>query len=1743
MSDRKKPDLGPTAGRSGRAGDIGAELGGDLDFEPDDLLDSLLVDDDELPTRAERVAPPPTPAPPAPSPHPTSAAEHEEHLVVPLDLLDDAPLAAYEPSLDDVGSSPAPGDEPIIDDELTLDDVAEAPLVGASRGPSGLPLPSEPPPFPPPSAEDAARLTAEAGTVALDHAAPLDEPTPAPALAAARPDSAPPSTAVAASEDDDDLEVPTVLGGAREVQAAPPRRAPLAPSSFGDERPAASHLTEQAALQAWRQRAEWFAHDATRQAEPTAKGRALLVASELFAMLGDTARARALAADALRADADNALAERQVRQLAAVEGDTRAVQLALEQEVHRALTADARAHAALVAAQLDRAGRRDDAVYQRKLEAASRAQPTDVRAPLLRYAAGLELPKAPAVRWPEADGVAPLAEAASELLGLAGREALTPERSALSRLEAARRALDARDRVAAGRHLAQLGDELGPAARWLGAALLAVARESRPEAQRLLQQELAGDAGALARRTLAARALELGDVEAIDEAASEQSGLGPAERAALALLSGAAKGVLEPLLPELAAEPNTAALAATAAALVAAPGAPPAHLSGSPAERSAIRLGWLLAAEPERRDQEALEAASRALAEADDAEQARVTLLDLDHALTRGDAAAVGAIAMRWPGEGGTSAERALIAAFAQDLARDPAAAHEAFELALGADERLEVAARRLMVGAPESRVRELLELLAGATPDSAARALLLTEAALRQADPESPAARELTEQALAADPSLPLAWSLSELAARRRGDVASLIDVLEQRRATSEDALERALDGVRLAWLLADSAPARAQELLMEACEAQPTSVALRELAERMGAFSAAERASFRERLAQAVATPEERAQLALTAALDYQRAGDASAASRAAELAAREGSPLARLIADRAALASDAAPLLAERLLAEARALTDVVAQRELYEQLAELDEARGDAASARLWYTAILKQDPKYLPAARRLEHESISLDHQDQLEALALHLMELPDAGEATAHAWLALRLQSLHRGWAETQELCQRAAGLAPGRLWALRRALAHARAAGDDLRIMALSQTLLERSPHPSDRATLALRAGEAAARAGQLEPARALLAQALESVPEHLVALTTSAELLGKLGQPAEAAEALERAAQVSAVPAHRFAAWLGAALLWLDEAHDTARGRRALESALELDVTDAAAFSRLRDLYVAEGDRAALAELLERRLAATTDPEERVSLEVLRGRALAEVGERAEARAALLAALDGSPDHVEALTAFADLCMSEEDWPGAEGALLRLARHLAQRDRQLQVYESLAALYDGPLAQPDRAERAYLEVLERRPGDVAVRQRLIAVYGRLGQAARAEALAQELLEQAEGPEDKTTHTIGLAQVLDQVVGDRRRAEGLLVDARKQAPADARLLRALAEHYQRGDETAPLNMTLDRAVNDARRALSTGRFDPSFFELIATAAELRGHQDTAEVARATIAALAGEILELPGAGLAAVQPSLDELLAPPPFSAPFRALLQRTGDALERAHPVDLRALRAAPLPEDRAAIATLAEQIAPAFGLSGIQVLTAPSLGPTILAVGGEAPSLIIGKALLDSPVHPARYFLMLRAFKLLQSKAAIFARTAPIDLAPLTAAWLGTFASNWQPQGVDARKIDEEKQRLLPWLAPLNQGDVPLLALELTGTIGNRASQLATASHQWAGRTALLAMGELDSAFAGLALASGLKDGPPPDDAERLKWLSRHPEARDLAIFSVSEDYAEARRRAGL
>ena len=249
-----------------------------------------------------------------------------------------------------------------------------------------------------------------------------------------------------------------------------------------------------------------------------------------------------------------------------------------------------------------------------------------------------------------------------------------------------------------------------------------------------------------------------------------------------------------------------------------------------------------------------------------------------------------------------------------------------------------------------------------------------------------------------------------------------------------------------------------------------------------------------------------------------------------------------------------------------------------------------------------------------------------------------------------------------------------------------------------------------------------------------------------------------------------------------------------------------------------------------------------------------------------------------------------------------------------------------------------------------------------------------------------------------------------------------------------------------------------------------------------------------------------------------------------------------MRALLKKSADALDAAYAVDPKTMRAAPLPQESAAVQQELEQLAARFGISGLSVLASPTIGAQALPMTGMPPQLIVGTELLEHPNSALRDYLLVRALKIIQANACTLSRKSPIELWPTLAGYLSVFAPNWQPPNIDAKKLADTRDRIQRAIARRLDDDVPVLALEVIGSIGNRASQVATAIHQWGDRVALLAIGSPMTAFSAVALNAG--HGPPPAEGpDRLKWILRNPEARDLAVFSVSEQYAAARKQVGL
>jgi tetratricopeptide (TPR) repeat protein len=1498
-------------------------------------------------------------------------------------------------------------------------------------------------------------------------------------------------------------------------------------------------------------RAEWLESEARATEDRSTRARALLAASELRAMTGDTESAEILAREAAATSPTLALAPKQARALAPVPRESGPMAEALDAEGRQAPTHAGRVHDALLAADVLRlAGDSEGAA--KRWDQAVRAIPSDPRAPLSRAAdclARRALSHA-ALRVPDAPELQPIGEAIARALkirGVAHPNVGTDEKLPNDALRRAREALAMGEMGNAAVAIAEIArvPELRDAASWLAAALGSVDASARSESADWLR--ILSARSPAARRALAARALELGAGEVVEEAVRSGDGFSAADRAVLAFLSGVPHASSDEDLDDTAASPELRPLAAALAA-VGAPKKRAERTAGTGRARDAVRLARLIAADAP------IEAVEDALAPFDGDHDGETRAMALEIASRSGRFGEVSDAIAGWSDDDEDGArDRSLAAAFVAERAGDVSRAVAAYTSARAFDPANEAALRALGALNPRSDLAAELRSLGDARGEGPAAATAWLEAVARGGNEQDEELRGgLLEAAHRAAPEMPIAGFLAERGARRLGDVDAVLRWIRERRtatASKADPVQSALDDVVEALLVADKDPAEATERLASAHRARPDDVALRELHERVALDPPADRAAWREARAKRAATPGTRSRLLLEAAHEHERTGDAAAAMRAASAANAEmQGGLARLALERAEIDSGAAARLADSLLGVARSTEDPRARREAYERLADLDATgRGDQASALLWHKTILEEDPLYLPSLRTVEHALLSDGRIDELEpvanAITRALVASGDtSGEAGAHAQLSarLRMRGAAGDWAATQAITELAASFAEPSLWSLRAAFAHARSSNDEPAVIRLALALAERTKRAPEIGALVLRAGEAAMRAEDLPKARELLERAIKEDPGDVVTWGLLAEVRQQSGDAAGAAEACEGLARTSVVDEHRLLAWYDAGVLWLDEVRDQERGVRALAQAAAIDLTFQDLFTRLSALYGERGQRAELARLLEKRLETGGEDVDRAGLEVERARALLAAGDDDGARRALESALQTKPDDVAALGTLADLCAKGKDWEAAERAWVRLARLVPDAEDQRAVYSRLGELYSEHNVNLARAEVAIKEVLKRAPGDVPTLERLLGVYQRQNDGTHALEIAQELLKAATDPAERRRRLADLALVHENTTRDLRKAEQALETARREFPSDVSALRALAEFYQRQRQMPAVNILLDRASGDARRSLAAGRFSPVLFEVLDTVHQLRGKRDAARVAEAMLGALEGRGVELPGAGGKAGDPRLDDLLAPEALTPSLRAMLVRAGDALDVVSALDLKALHAQPLTSGaaQAKIASLASSL----GVPPVQVLLSPQLGRTCVPSTSNPPCVVIGEPLAAVINEPAAAFVVVRALKLVLALASALVRTSPPELALLVAAWLQLHNAAWTPQGVSASALGEAKRRIQAALPKKLDSELGTIALEVAGTLGPHLATLGSSTITWADRVALLYVGNPNAALDGIAWSVGMTGGAPKEAEQRTAWVVHTGEVRDLLVFAVSDGFAEARAKAG-
>jgi tetratricopeptide (TPR) repeat protein len=352
-------------------------------------------------------------------------------------------------------------------------------------------------------------------------------------------------------------------------------------------------------------------------------------------------------------------------------------------------------------------------------------------------------------------------------------------------------------------------------------------------------------------------------------------------------------------------------------------------------------------------------------------------------------------------------------------------------------------------------------------------------------------------------------------------------------------------------------------------------------------------------------------------------------------------------------------------------------------------------------------------------------------------------------------------------------------------------------------------------------RAVVALRAGDAWETAGEPDRARACFEAALEAVPGDLAALGRLRRLHARRGDWPALRAVLQAEGRARRDPARAAAALVEAGELALSRLADPAGAGADWLAALDRVPSDAALASRLDVLLESTGSARELCDLREGRARLEAAPERAAEAWVAAARvAGGALGDPGRALADVDAALAAAPGDPGALLMRAQLLAAAGRAADAARDLAACLAAAPEAAALAEAHLQLAALHQGPLADPPRALSHLAAALAAAPDHPLALERL----ARLHAAARnwpaaADALRRLVALPGLPPDALRAHLIALAEVRAEGFGDAAAAAALCQRALELAPADALASERLARYRAAGGDRAGVVGALEAAA------------------------------------------------------------------------------------------------------------------------------------------------------------------------------------------------------------------------------------------------------------------------------------------------------------------------------------
>ena len=288
------------------------------------------------------------------------------------------------------------------------------------------------------------------------------------------------------------------------------------------------------------------------------------------------------------------------------------------------------------------------------------------------------------------------------------------------------------------------------------------------------------------------------------------------------------------------------------------------------------------------------------------------------------------------------------------------------------------------------------------------------------------------------------------------------------------------------------------------------------------------------------------------------------------------------------------------------------------------------------------------------------------------------------------------------------------------------------------------------------------------------------------------------------------------------------------------------------------------AAEFDRLREILGQAGDTGGLFEALTQRLnhldEADGPARERAELRVVRAELRRGVGDHRGASRDLAAALELDPRHADALflrgQTLAQLGQAAEAARAYERFLEGAGEDPRRAQAELALSEILAENMDdlaGAIVQLEHVAR-------QSPDDAAVRERLVDLLVRAGEADRAVDELRRLESLHTSPADRARAELRLARLLRDSLHDAAGAAAALERARQLDPLASEPVRQLVELFQEGD--ARRGKVLAQAATELRQAIAADPSRAALYERLAAVARWSGDGDGRALALEALGAI-----------------------------------------------------------------------------------------------------------------------------------------------------------------------------------------------------------------------------------------------------------------------------------------